>query len=210
MACYKKAKRARLTAQTAPRPPVQPAPVKSTVGGAATGKAGVFCSRCREPGHRREDCPQPATTASLNAIEVEYEHMCDRAAAFATDAERVTAYEDAEKRFGKCPICKNSHTYQTKVGQETVTWPSGRYSSCPNFMAMNAAEMGRVIEEKKGCIRCLSWGHQRPACPRRSRPCQEKVRGVQCPKSHDTLLHSSGSRYCEANHLREESTGDSE
>ena len=87
LVCYKKAKRARLTAQTAPRHPVQPAPAKSTVGGAAMGKAGILCSRCREPGHWRENCPQPATTASLNAIHAEYEHMCDRATAFATDAD---------------------------------------------------------------------------------------------------------------------------
>ena len=175
---------------------------KGPVGGAVASKPGVLCSRCREPGHRRENCPQPATTASLNAIHAEFEHMCDRATAFATDADRVSAYKDAERRFGKCPLCKNSHTYERKVGQETVTWPSGRYSSCPNFLAMNAAEKGRLMEEKKGCIRCLSWGHQRPVCPRKSRPCQEKVQGVPCPKSHDTLLHESGSRYCEANHIR--------
>ena len=201
MVCYKKAKRARLTSQAAPRVPAQGPGVKTATATSAGGKAGVLCSRCREPGHRRENCPQPATTASLNAIQIEFEHMCDRAAAFATDADRVSAFKDAEKRFGKCPLCKNAHSYQRKVGQETVTWPSGRYSSCPNFMAMNAAEKGRVMEEKKGCIRCLSWNHQRPACPRRSQPCSEKVQGVRCPKSHDTLLHQSSSKYCEANHL---------
>merc|ERR1712101_102494 len=69
-------------------------------------------------------------------------------------------------------------------------------------MDMTAEEKGKAIEEKKGCIRCLAWGHQRPACPRKSRPCQEKVQGGLCPKSHDTLLHHSGSRYCEAHHVR--------
>ena len=127
--------------------------------------------------------------------------MCDMASAFATDAERVTAFKDAERRFGKCPVCKNAHTYQHKVGQETVTWPSGRFSSCPNFNSLNPAEKGRVLEEKKGCIRCLAWTHQRPVCPRKGKPCQEKVQGVQCNKSHDTVLHKSGSRYCKANHL---------
>merc|ERR1711867_356898 len=183
------------------RGPSQPAVGKGTAVGQPASKPTVICSRCRETGHRREQCPQPATAASLNAVQIEYDHMCDLNVAFATDADRVTAYKDAEKRFGRCPICKNAHTYQRKVGQETVTWPSGRYSSCPNFMAMNAAEKGRVMEEKKGCIRCLSWNHQRPACPKRSRPCTEKVQGVRCPKSHDTLLHQSGSKDCEANHL---------
>ena len=69
---------------------------------------------------------------------------------------------------------------------------------------MNAAEKGWVMEEKKGCIRCLSWNHQRPACPKRSRPCHEKINGSPCPKSHDSLLHESGSKYCEVNHVRTE------
>merc|ERR1711867_35729 len=123
------------------------------------------------------------------------------ARALATDAERVSAYKDAEDKFGKCPVCYNSHTYQRKVGLEVVTWPSGRFSSCPDFNAMDPVEKGRVLEEKRGCIRCLAWTHQRPVCPRKGRPCQEQVQGVQCSKSHDTVLHQSSSKYCEAHHL---------
>ena len=70
LVCYKKAKRARLTVQTAPRTLAAPGDSRGTAGVPAGGKAGVICSRCRETGHRRENCPQPATAASLNAIEV--------------------------------------------------------------------------------------------------------------------------------------------
>ena len=74
--CYKRAKRARLAAQIGPRPPgqsmpkVQPAAVTSS-------RTGIICSRCRETGHKREDCPQPATGASINWVQVEYDHQCD-------------------------------------------------------------------------------------------------------------------------------------
>merc|ERR1711867_117972 len=97
--CYRKAKRARLTAQAAPRGQTQSGAAKSTAAGQAASKPVVLCSRCREPGHRRENCPQPATAASLNMIEAEYQHMCDMAVAFATDSDRVAAFKDAEKRF---------------------------------------------------------------------------------------------------------------
>ena len=199
--CYKKAKRARLTAATAPRPGVVPPANKVVPPSTATSKTTLVCSRCKESGHRRENCPLPSTASGINNVDLEYEHMCDRAQAFATDAERVTAFKDAERRFGKCPLCRNAHTYQRKMGNENVTWPSGRFSSCPLFEAMNPAEKGKALEDKKGCIRCLAWTHQRPVCPKKGRPCQEKVNGTYCNKSHDTALHDSGSRYCEAAHV---------
>ena len=51
LSCYKMAKRARLTAQQAPRTSAPSAVGKSPVGGTTTSKAGIICSRCREKGH---------------------------------------------------------------------------------------------------------------------------------------------------------------
>ena len=147
--CYQKAKRARLTAATAPRAGTAQVANKVVPAPAAASKVSLICSRCKESGHRREHCPLPSTGSGINNVELEYEYMCDRAQAYATDAERVTAYKDAEKRFGKCPLCKNPHTYKRTMGKETVTWPSGRLSSCPLFEAMNAAEKGKAVEDKK-------------------------------------------------------------
>ena len=69
---------------------------------------------------------------------------------------------------------------------------------------MNLAKKGKTLEDKKGCIRCLAWTHQRPVCPKKGRPCQEKVDGSYCNKSHDTALHDSGNKYCEAAHVQAE------
>ena len=124
--------------------------------------------------------------------------MTDRIEAYATDGDREQDYKDAEERFGTCKLCSMHHTYQRTVAGEKVTWPSGRFSSCPTFMELNAAEKARVIEEKKGCPRCLSWGHSKRACQRSGRPCKELVDGKKCKPGHDSSLHSSGNRYCEA------------
>ena len=70
LSCYKKAKRARIATQAAPRGPVVTTAAKRSGGVAMTVKPSVICSRCREPGHRREQCPQPATSASINAVQV--------------------------------------------------------------------------------------------------------------------------------------------
>ena len=149
-------------------------------------------------GHRTADCPLSYANPAVHAAKVEAEHMTDRVDAFATDSERVQEYKEAEERFGPCKLCGTLHTYNRRVAGEEVTWPSGRFSSCPTFMDMSPQEKAKVIEEKKGCPRCLSWGHQKRTCQRSGRPCKEIVDGKRCKRGHDTSLHASGNKYCEA------------
>ena len=70
----------------------------------------VVCSRCRLSGHRAADCPEPGTTAELNAAILDDSEMQSTTVAFASSSEREQRYKDTEARFGKCPLCNSFHT----------------------------------------------------------------------------------------------------
>ena len=107
------------------------------------------------------------TLAAVEEARRDEEEMTNRNVAFASTQERETRYKEIEEKFGKCRLCHRLHTYERTVGQDTMTWPSCRMSSCPEFMQMTPEEKGKVIENIKGCPKCLSWKHQKKHCQRR-------------------------------------------
>ena len=72
--------------------------------------------------------------------------MLPRNVAFASSAERESKYRETEAKFGKCKHCHKFHTYERQVGSETMTWPSCRLSSCPDFEILNPEEKGKVVK----------------------------------------------------------------
>ena len=83
-----------------------------------------MCTKCRGIGHRAADCDVESPRAFVADGEASEDDQEHREVAFASDAERVSKYKDAEKRFGRCPFCKEAHTYRRKVGDEVMDWPS--------------------------------------------------------------------------------------
>ena len=97
--------------------------------------------------------------AEINAAKEDEEEMTDRAMAFSSTAEREARYKETEAKFGRCKYCNVYHTYERTVGGETMTWPSCRLSSCPEFVKLSAVEKGKTVEKLKACPKCLAWNH---------------------------------------------------
>ena len=187
---YRMAKRARLDLVTSKTGSPASAPSKPP--------ARPICQRCRMVGHRAAECDVEPT----GAFATEAEHSDNeehRAEAFVSDAERVSKYHDAERRFGKCIYCKQHHTYRRKVGDEVMDWPSERLYTCSKFMALPLSERVEFIENKKLCPRCLAWNiHDKDKCPVKGYACRETDDGARCKRNHHSSLHQSKSNYCDA------------
>ena len=82
------------------------APPASTSTPAGRAASRVVCSRCRMSGHRAVDCPEPGTTAELNAAILDESELSPTTVAFASVSEREQRYKDTEARFGKCPCAQ--------------------------------------------------------------------------------------------------------
>ena len=106
--------------------------------GGSSSKPKVYCSRCKGMGHTAQNCKLDSTLSSMNHVsEDPSEPVSDLRAAVGVD--RNKAYEDAEQRAGKCPVCGDTHTYQKPIQRgstETVPWPSSHLESCPRGESM--------------------------------------------------------------------------
>ena len=76
---------------------------------------------------------------------------------FSTNKEaQERGFKIATERTGKCPDCKELHTYNKKVGTKVIPWPSEHFKSCPRFMAMSPTDKAKQIEKANGCPKCTS------------------------------------------------------
>ena len=176
-----------------------PGTINKPKGSSPSGTLGIYCYRCGQKGHHMSACTKPAAFANVNCVneELEVNAMSDQ---FLSDSDQVEAYERAKKRFGYCPLCKQSHEYEREIAGEKINWPSSQLRSCDLWLGMDAKERGAKIEEIKGCFKCTSWLHQPHKCWRkRSFTCGTPVNGKPCRKPHDPLLHNSKNRYCMSN-----------
>ena len=127
------------------------------------------------------------------------DEMENRAGAFLTDADRVTSYKNCEKKFGRCKLCGNAHTYNRKVAGESMIWPSERLTSCDRFVKMSLEQKAEFLEAKGCCPRCLSWNHQKDQCKVKPPTCGLKLpNGEFCLRDHHRSMHHSKSQYCDA------------
>ena len=111
-----------------------------------------------------------------------------------SNSSKEIARKRSEEFCGKCPLCKNSHTWTRKSGDK---WPSDRFLSCQKFNDLAVAARAKQIENIKGCPRCLSWNHTRDKCKMPANKCgKEDSNNVKCRGDHSKLLCGSGNAYC--------------
>jgi len=122
-----------------------------------------------------------------------------------------TAREEAEAKaaayaaqLGPCPACQGSHSYTRTYGTFSLQFPSHRLSVCAAFRKLTPTQRAAMVEAHGGCGLCSARDHRIGSCwmVRRKQLilCSAALSsGRQCGGQHHSLLHGSGSRYCEAN-----------
>ena len=93
-----------------------------------------------------------------------------------------------QNKYGPCPLCKKGHTFQGRYGIQA----SSKVQDCKEFTKLSDADKARVCVQKKICVRCLSWLHQRDSCPYEHYVCGYKTDGEKCGKPHHRQLHKCG------------------
>ena len=103
-------------------------------------------------------------------------------------------YEEARQLAGKCPLCKQEHTFKTRWTNQV--WPSDRFITCKTFNDMSSKQRGEAIEKVSGCPRCTSWAHDKAQCSTQVIDCKEIINGSQCHRDHSRVVCNSGIAYC--------------
>ena len=60
----------------------------------------IRCKKCQEIGHKKSECPKNTIISAGAKVE--------------DDSVMNNEKEKLRKMFGKCPLCKSSHTYRRK------------------------------------------------------------------------------------------------
>lgn len=102
--------------------------------------------------------------------------------------------EQVRKKVGKCPVCKQEHTFKSKW--RPIPWPSDRFIQCKKFNDMTSRQRAETLEKFGGCARCTAWGHKKADCYLNMVDCSELVNGSRCHKDHSRLVCNSGVAYC--------------
>ena len=109
---------------------------------------------------------------------------------------KIQEFMEKEKAIcGKCPLCKDRHTYYKARTRET--WPSDRMFKCEKFKNMNVKERAAALEKFSCCSMCTSWNHKKDLCKSIAR-CTQEINGNKCNKEHSFMVCGSGNAYCGA------------
>ena len=86
----------------------------------------------------------------------------------------------------------SSHDF---VSKRDYLFISRSFCNCPVFKHGDIEERAKLIEKHKACVSCLSWEHQRDACPASN----HAYNNDGCTLFHSRWIHDSTVNYC--NHL---------
>ena len=144
---------------------------------------GVKCRKCHEFGHKKAQCPSNVTVGAAGAKGGDKASENDKK-------------QKLKELFGKCPLCKEFHSYKRK--RDNKSWPSDRFSSCEKFREMNENERADVLEKNTACSRCLSWIHAKDSkdCKAPKGNCGLEKDGSTCKGDHSRMVCNSGNAYC--------------
>ena len=145
------------------------------------------CHKCGKAGHKAKNCPD----VKVNSAIVK-----------STDGKRDKMKEEkkkAKETAGKCPLCKERHTY-TRV-KDKEEWPSDRLFKCDQFKNMSIRDRASTLQRLSACPKCTSWNHVRADCVSQAR-CGILINGSKCNGEHSSLVCGSGNAYCGALHLK--------
>ena len=134
--------------------------------------------------------------AGMYASKVEDEDVTsgDESDETASKIQQRKRFEEKRQKVGKCPVCKEEHTYKTRWNP--MPWPADRFLTCKKFNDMSSKLRAEAIEKAAGCARCTSWTHNKSECNTVVSDCQEMVNGARCHKDHSRLVCNSGVAYC--------------
>ena len=138
-------------------------------------KGEFVCHNCDKPGHKAKDCPAKKSGAGKDTFK---------------SHSGVSNVSTPVKP--PCPVCKKKHVFSTSAGKELN---STRLSSCSLFQtAKTADQRAKILQEAKGCIRCLDWTgqHQVEDC-KASEKTIEKC--SECNLKHSAWVHHSSNPY---------------
>ena len=141
------------------------------------------CHKCGKIGHKSKNCGEARSNSAIVAANKNDEKT--------KSEEKKKAKED----MGKCPLCKNRHTYtRLKDRQE---WPSDRLFKCDKFKTMSIRERADTLQRLSACPKCTSWNHIKSDCTSPAK-CGMVVNGSKCNGEHSSLVCGSGNAYCGA------------
>ena len=143
------------------------------------------CKICDSSDHKTKKCPKKGFTASTNIKQTEV----------LTEAQNKEKMQKERALCGKCPLCKDRHTYFKT--REREYWPSDRLFKCDKFRQMDVKERANMLEKFSCCSKCTSWNHKKDACVTRGK-CSMMVNGTKCEKEHSSMVCGSGNAYCGA------------
>ena len=160
------------------------------------------CSNCGGVGHRPKRCPSGGGQRQGHAAV---------GATVASNGDTSTKQErekQARSECGKCPLCKDRHTFYSSREQEM--WPSDRLFRCDAFKNLGIKDRAATLEKFKCCPKCTSWNHQKSSC-KGAIKCRNMVGNQVCGGPHSSYVCGSGSAYCGAlrNPFQSVSTSDS-
>ena len=113
---------------------------------------------------------------------------------WAVTCNKKNKIKEKQKEYGPCPVCKGSHVWKGRYGLVA----SQQVTDCKDFRNMDQATRVAAFKKHKLCRRCLSWGHEIDACPRKKGEfkCKKpQAGGDLCGKDHATLLCGAVSCY---------------
>ena len=154
----------------------------------------IRCKKCHEFGHYKYDCPKNPTV-KVNAVKSKDADSSDDEENHSKRIEKLK--KDLKESFGKCPLCKDRHTFKKK--RDGQVWPSDRLSSCEEFRKWSEKDRATNLEKHKACPRCLSWMHGKDSkdCKAPKNNCfKDKDGGAKCNGDHSRMVCGSGNVYC--------------
>ena len=174
----------------------------------APGTEKQTCGRCHRPGHSANSCPPDPPLRDPPAGGRRAENFFVNSGGsqkFANKEEAEAAAGRAAARIDPCPACQGAHSFTRSFnsGAFSISWPSYRLESCPEFIKLAPTQRARMVEAQGGCCLCTATLHKSDKCfSKNTRTgeilCTTMVAGKACGKRHHHLLHGSNSSYCQA------------
>ena len=141
------------------------------------------CHRCGKADHKAKNCHD----IKANAAKVLKDSSGEGDDKIKKEKKRL------REECGKCPLCKERHTYTRLKDKEE--WPSDRLFKCETFKNMSVRERAATLERLGSCPRCTSWNHTKAEC-RSPAKCGLLINGRKCEGEHSSMVCGSGNAYC--------------
>ena len=118
----------------------------------------------------------------------------------AGNAPKSERFDEFAAKVGKCPECKELHTYTERNGEFFV---SSTLLACNKFKSLEINKKAANVVKYNACAICLSWTHKRDTC-KKQRKCGKRG----CQLLHHYHLHGSNVAAVNAVNVQREDSHD--